>query len=471
MKKIVCSIAKCIIICLLLGGCQPNPQRDAIIGRETQKYTESQPTAASGDGFSIDAPTEYVATLESGNPNVSIEIDAAVVATHLDAYKVYSAAPVFLSQDMVDQAISVLLGNNTLYNTISTTDLTQAEVLERLAHFKQLQAELEANKDSSAYVEEMIAFYSVKLKTAPVTIERTVNDGRFGEKSATPTQDPNSPPVPMLLPPGNDYNSINAIVNMGKDTYASFSAYRSDSGKASYIRFTNCGSSYLTNSYQNNSSDLASLELTFSDAKYQAEDVIQKLGLTHMQLTLSLSDKVIVPQSSQQEHPCYVFVFSRNLGGLPVTYRKMMHSTLTSGEMYSETWAEEYAVVSIDDTGILSFLWQSPTSIPSTLNENTSVLPFAEAMEYADRHFKNNYSWLDESISEASIVITEIRLGMTRIAIGTDEYLYVPTWDFIGTGQERSNEDDGLQNYNDAAQSYLIINAVDGSIIDSVRGY
>ena len=60
---------------------------------------------------------------------------------------------------------------------------------------------------------------------------------------------------------------------------------------------------------------------------------------------------------------------------------------------------------------------------------------------------------------------------MTRIAIGTDEYLYVPTWDFIGTGQERSNEDDGLQNYNDAAQSYLIINAVDGSIIDSVRGY
>lgn len=91
---------------------------------------------------------------------------------------------------MVDKARAALIGDKTMYDPLSVTDLTQEEVLIRLSSYKQAQAELQGRNESSPYIDDMIAFYEEKLKIAPMTIDRTVNDGKFGDKRSVAEQNP-----------------------------------------------------------------------------------------------------------------------------------------------------------------------------------------------------------------------------------------------------------------------------------------
>ena len=67
---------------------------------------------------------------------------------------------------MVDKARAALIGDKTMYDPLSVTDLTQEEVLIRLSSYKQAQAELQGRNESSPYIDDMIAFYEEKLKAA-----------------------------------------------------------------------------------------------------------------------------------------------------------------------------------------------------------------------------------------------------------------------------------------------------------------
>lgn len=60
---------------------------------------------------------------------------------------------------MVDKARAALIGDKTMYDPLSVTDLTQEEVLIRLSSYKQAQAELQGRNESSPYIDDMVAFY------------------------------------------------------------------------------------------------------------------------------------------------------------------------------------------------------------------------------------------------------------------------------------------------------------------------
>ncbi len=304
-----------------------------------------------------------------------------------------------------------------------------------------------------------------------MTIERTINDGKFGDKHPVAVQKSDAPPVPTLLPPGNDYNRITASVDLGKETFATFSAYRSDSGKLSYIRLENTGESYLSYQYKVNRSDIEQLSLTFAEAKDMAQTLIKNIKLDDMKVFAELSVTAINPREGQQSRECYLFVFTKEFNGIPAMYHKpiMYHKPKDGAAAYVEPWASEYVVVAIDDTGIVHFAWESPT-IVKQVNESVSLLPFDSAMDYFARHCKSALSWIDESIKEIEIEISEIRLCMAKISTGADEYLYVPAWDFIGTSQI-TMADGRTTTHNSAEQSYFTVNAIDGSIIDEGLGY
>ena len=273
MKKII-STLWLVVSCILLCACQPTPEASVIIVGDDSKYLE--PASQGGNPLTDDLPERYEGIIDVGNKNVKIKIDASVIAPVLERYAVFSARPEFLSQAMVDKARAALIGDKTMYDPLSVTDLTQEEVLIRLSSYKQAQAELQGRNESSPYIDDMIAFYEEKLKAAPVTIDRTVNDGKFGDKRSVAEQKSDSPPVPTLLPPGNDYNRITASVDLGNETLATFSAYRSDSGKLSYIRLENTGTAYLAKQYRVNRADIEELSTTFSKAKSMAQEVIKK---------------------------------------------------------------------------------------------------------------------------------------------------------------------------------------------------
>mgnify|MGYP001098511927 CR=1 FL=1 len=456
-----------LLLTCFTTACQPTPEASVIIVGDDSKYLE--PASQGGNPLTDDLSERYEGIIDVGNKNVKIKIDASVIAPVLERYAVFSARPEFLSQAMVDKARAALIGDKTMYDPLSVTDLTQEEVLIRLNSYKQAQAELQGRNESSPYIDDMIAFYEEKLKAAPVTIDRTVNDGKFGDKRSVAEQKSDSPPVPTLLPPGNDYNRITASVDLGNETLATFSAYRSDSGKLSYIRLENTGTAYLAKQYRVNRADIEELSTTFSKAKSMAQEVIKNIGLDYMEAFAELSVTAVNPVEGRNSHDCYLFIFTRGFNGLPAMYHKPMLARGEASAAYAEPWADEYAAVTIDDAGIVYFTWESPTTV-KMVNESVALLSFDRIMEFLAQHCRSSLSWIDESIKSISVEITQIRLCMAKISTGADEYLYVPAWDFIGISQ--SNMADGTTaTENGAEQSYFTINAIDGSIIDRNLGY
>ena len=467
VKILAALLSALLLACCFTTACQPTPEASVIIVGDDSKYLE--PASQGGNPLTDDLPERYEGIIDVENKNVKIKIDASVISPVLERYAVFSARPEFISQAMVDKARAALIGDKTMYDPLSVTDLTQEEVLIRLSSYKQAQAELQGRNESSPYIDDMIAFYEEKLKIAPMTIDRTVNDGKFGDKRSVAEQKSDSPPVPTLLPPGNDYNRITASVDLGNETLATFSAYRSDSGKLSYIRLENTGTAYLAKQYRVNRADIEELSTTFSKAKSMAQEVIKNIGLDYMEAFAELSVTAVNPVEGRNSHDCYLFIFTRGFNGLPAMYHKPMLARGEASAAYAEPWADEYAAVTIDDAGIVYFTWESPTTV-KTVNESVALLSFDRIMEFLAQHCRSSLSWIDESIKSISIEITEIRLCMAKISTGADEYLYVPAWDFIGISQ--SDMADGTTaTENGAEQSYFTINAIDGSIIDRNLGY
>lgn len=139
MKKII-STLWLVISCILLCACQRTPDKPAVIVGDERQYFE--PASQGGNPLTDDLPERYEGIIDVENKNVKIKIDASVISPVLERYAVFSARPEFISQAMVDKARAALIGDKTMYDPLSITDLTQEEVLIRLSSYKQAQAEL-----------------------------------------------------------------------------------------------------------------------------------------------------------------------------------------------------------------------------------------------------------------------------------------------------------------------------------------
>jgi hypothetical protein len=123
----------------------------------------------------------------------------------------------------------------------------------------------------------------------------------------------------------------------------------------------------------------------------------------------------------------------------------------------------------VDDTGIVGFQWADPSREAGVLSSHVTLMPFEEIVKRAkDNIFFKNYTSYG---SKSEIKITTIKLGMMRIVRKDKpgEYLVVPVWDFIG------NRSGGFAGHEDwlpfGDQSFVTINAIDGSMIHRDWGY
>jgi hypothetical protein len=233
-------------------------------------------------------------------------------------------------------------------------------------------------------------------------------------------------------------------------------------------------------------------------------DYIQKLGETGFAPSLVLAGYCQPRGTSTlqiEDYPqCYKILFTRSVEGVSTTYREnrydlFMSSPLPSDDnsgvssnteaQYAPYCPQEYIEMIIRDSGVNYMYWEMPSKQTRILNENMELKPFDEIVE----RFKNQVLYesaasltTDDAVIKKTLVIDRVELGMMQVRKkdSASALMMVPTWTFFGKTILKYAEpqpggyllDENNEYISEVpGYSYLIINAVDGSIINPALGY
>ena len=145
-----------------------------------------------------------------------------------------------------------------------------------------------------------------------------------------------------------------------------------------------------------------------------------------------------------------------------------------SEDSYVRAWDYETLMAAVDGDGnLISLVWLAPLKVTDVIAESTTLLPYEEIQKTFETQMNRMFSY-DEA-NGATLTLDSVQLGLFRIRekgnINTG--LLVPVWFFTGSVQNadahRGEYGDGF--VYDNLNPLLIINAIDGSIIDPMKGY
>jgi len=150
----------------------------------------------------------------------------------------------------------------------------------------------------------------------------------------------------------------------------------------------------------------------------------------------------------------YVFCYSREYGGFPSLYIDPPSSVVTEETDYAKPYPREYAVIVVNDNGLVIMVYNSYSRTLKMLNDAVKILPFEEILERFKSEVFHHYLWG----KSAEIKITRIEFGMIREPLknNLNQYIMVPAWNFVGDVKSDWVEE--------TEKSISVINAIDGSI-------
>ena len=172
----------------------------------------------------------------------------------------------------------------------------------------------------------------------------------------------------------------------------------------------------------------------------------------------------------------YLFCFARELDGVPVTYTISMGGGLPDMDSTLEPWSYEICNIIVGDDGIESMELMSPYQMGGVVTENVQLLDFNSIINIYEQMMEVSNADIVNYEAQRTFHIRTIKFGYSRIydpAADNDAGLMVPVWDFFG-GFEYVALDGEVSERNSgerSSQSFLTINAIDGTVIDRELGY
>lgn len=216
--------------------------------------------------------------------------------------------------------------------------------------------------------------------------------------------------------------------------------------------------------------------LTYDEARAFCDEAVAKfapeficVGYAVMgSMTAGDINEDTLPESQEE---AWVLYYTRKLD-MPITY--CCYGPEQGGyDIYAPVYNDELITIIINDDGIQEISFRHPNKITGVLQENCELLPFEQIMDIARNLLPLKEGWLEQHYDDIHINIYDIRLGYMRvISRNTQEFEYIPVWDFFGTEEMRETKGGELIAYQEFPYySYLTINAIDGTVIDRNYGY
>lgn len=188
--------------------------------------------------------------------------------------------------------------------------------------------------------------------------------------------------------------------------------------------------------------DLNDVTISAEEAVQIGLDYLAQLGETDFAPALIVAG-YCHPRGSENHKPmeewsqCYQIQFTRNVAGVPATYREEHYDGIGSDgrERYAPYYPQESIEMDIRDSGVNYMYWSAPSELGRTLNENVTLMPFEQVVErFCDQILYSATPAVEEtdSVIKKTLYIDRIELGMVRALQrgSVEEWVMVPAWTF-----------------------------------------
>ena len=483
MKRIVCTLPPLLLAAALLSACQPTPEVEPVAQKDSEALIEQVEVAEEGVADMAKAPESRHITREltevSQRTGIDITIDADVVLPETDAIPVARVQSGALDISVLEN-IWEILGNSS----------GMLEDFPRSHYEGQARMWMEyreaGNLDKYSSFEEMDAAISELLAEAAT-------------KPAEPVFLPESPMDVMQTGEKlhDTYDCSEGAVNFygwsDQETVYNMWLNATSGGGNGFTR--DIEMDYELNDYQNSVNPLNIYlpaiergefrvqlpERSIEDAQAYAEQLLADIGITDFACVVARIAPLIPRFFDEQQDVCpcaYELLFTRQVAGVNVTYNDMTDS---GGRLYRDTpdytpsWGYERIQLLVDDAGVLYMAYPPLYEVTEIVTERAEILSLEEAVASFEQMIGYQYAAYEtgqrELCDDAYLCIDEIRLGLTRIVEKNAQqqgYL-VPSWTFFGHYKLSDFRPDGYGHH--GTEAILIVNALDGSIIDPDRGF
>ena len=512
-----------LLALLLLAGCQPTPEAPFVIGKDNEQMIEKaketrEPEKAGGNLYeALGCPKTYVIDIRNDAARVHIQGEAKVILPETDALPLVYVQAARFDQERVYTFFRALTGGVEMYDIPTATP--KAVIEKRI---RATQAELDelvvARGEDDFRVQfkrSEIASLQKAYQDAPETVSLTINDGTLkpytmtflGKNRGTATavdaiSDPFGDDAGRWFAVNNDadYADAGSYTFIDQDGNEQFFTPHSGSNlmyaaRSGVMVGTYSGGTILADataasltgepvSFPEDCTILGYLEpeelllsLTPADARRQAEELMAACGVTDMFVdgVYLLSDRQeiygaeywdpadLAELRAKPEHQVYAVRFLRRVAGVPVESFFGMSQVKVDDSGYGPEWQYEVLEVAVDDGGIQAVHWTGPLAIEEVVTDRAALLPFEDVCSIFEKMLPIVYANYGAD-RDWDIEISEVRLCLWRIFDKNSftRGILVPAWCFYGAVDGRP-----ATNF----QPLLIVNGVDGSVIDPLQGY
>lgn len=478
MKRIVCTLPPLLLAAALLSACQPTPEVEPVAQKDTEALIERVEVAEEDVADMAKAPESRHITREltevSQRTGIDITIDADVVLPETDAIPVARVQSGALDISVLENIWEILGNSSGMLEDFPRShyegqarmwmEFRENGVLDKYSSFEEM----------DAAIEELLA--------------------EAATKPAEPVFSPESPMETVVESVTEDGTPIKYIpIFYGwSDQETVYEMQLSTLGPISFLR--NIDESYIWNEYhfanpldiylpaiERGEFRVQLPERSIEDAQAYAEQLLADIGITDFACVVARIAPLIPDFFDEQQDVCpcaYELLFTRQVAGVNVTFNDVAASggiSYRDTPDYTPTWYYEYIQLLVDDAGVFAMEFSQPHEVTEIVTERAEILPLEEAVASFERMIGYQYAAYEageeELCDDAYLCIDEIRLGLTRIAEKNAQqqgYL-VPSWTFFGHYKLSDFWPDGEGHH--GTEAILIVNALDGSIIDPDRGF
>lgn len=488
MKRTIALILASMTL-LALTACQATPDEEFIVKKDTERMVEQAADESAGTKVSkLKVPDgNYTYSTSTADGKLTINVDAPVTVPESEKIPTVRVSETGFTQEQVTAFFNYLFPDEKpVTGANEPRVMTKDEIQDLILTYKQYIAEgtTEEKMYTEEEMEEEIKNLEKQYESAPETapeLDTQISDGTM--TAETTGGDKYAGEEILKLDAQTEDKGITVCVpvdeNGNRENYLIFSRDESNG------QFSEMNAVRIDEANWQSATE-GKLTISYEGAKALCDGFFDAGNITDV----VLSDAHVIDdewidhgngRSNEAGNYAYQFNYVRTAGDSPVAN---MSYLMSDGDEYSLPWIYERINFWVNDNGILSIQWHSYTTTGEIINDDTGVISFEEAREIFETMIVTTYGASEgwpPSLSKVSIDIDDIALSLVRVreqnASGRNG-IYTPAWVFYGNVKQEHEDYDRSSYGWDIGSGYpftkypvLIVNAVDGSIIDPEQGY